>query len=233
MSKLFLSRVLHELRPKSAFATFVVCLAVLGCSAPKTVVKEDPYPALPSSALDARYFHSPVGDVAGHYPAGWLLVNLENLPDFSNVLFVYTDPARTDALVLSEIPGTAELRRSVERDGLVAIAQQSFLLKSQKTAGKTKMTGEPQLFTEKNKIFASYEYTSVDSGGGPALINRAVVFTTGVRFYELAMIELLPSGESLEVRKSENFRLLQSVIGELEGAAELKQIVTKPGEAAQ
>jgi hypothetical protein len=199
-------------------------MSLLSCGPSKTIVKDSGIQPLPPSSLDAHFFHSPVGDLAGHYPNGWLLVNMENLPDFSNVLFVYSDPARENALVLSEIPGTAELRRNVERDGLTAIAQASFLLKSEKTHGKVSMIREPELFTQANKLFASYEYSSADSGTGGQLQDRAVVFTTGIRFYELAMVELLPDKKQADDRKTENFRLLQSVIGALDGPAEIRKL---------
>jgi hypothetical protein len=89
------------------------------------------------------------------------------------------------------------------------------------------------LFAVNNKLFAGYEYSAPDSTGSFELDHRAVVFTTGVRFYELTMVELASSNAPPELRKSENFRLLQSVIGALEGAAEIKKMEMRPEEPVQ
>jgi len=214
------------------FTFAILAVVVSSCGPSKPPVKELEYPPLSTSALDPRYFHSAVGDLAGHFPNGWLLVNMENLPDFSNVIFVYTDPARENALILSEIPGTAELRRNVERDGLPAIAQASFQLKLQKTTGKVEMTKQPEVFSLQSKLFSTYEYTSSDSSSGVTLQDRAADFTTGIRFYELAIVELRPNEVAQDTRKTENFRLLQTVLGGLEGVAEIRKLDSKAVEAA-
>ncbi len=222
-----------RLMPRSPlFSLFWILplLLLASCAAKIPVVKPSPYPPYGPEALDPLFFHSPVGDIAGHYPLGWLLVNTEALPEFQNVLFLYTDRGRTNGLVLSEIPGSAELRRNVERDGLLAIAQASLAFKEQKQS-KVKLTKEAELFSLNNRLFAGYEYTSPDSTGSVELDHRTVVFTTGVRFYELSMVELATNGVQPDARKMENFRLLQSVIGGLEGAAELKKMEMRSEEA--
>src|SRR5687768_7212955 len=76
-------------------------------------VKRPPYEAIPN-ALSEEYFHSPTGDIVGHFPKGWLQVNVENDPELDQILFIYTDAARANGLVLTELPGSAELRRLVE-----------------------------------------------------------------------------------------------------------------------
>jgi hypothetical protein len=219
---------------RTLFILVLACsmFALDSCGSSKPIIKNSQYEALGPGALDTHFFHSPVGDIAGHYPAGWLLVNTEVLPEFQNLLFLYTDRTRTNGLVLSEIPGSAELRRNVERDGLLAIAQASIDLKTQKPSSKVKLTRAPELFAVKNKLFAGYEYTAPDSTGKAELNHRAVVFTTGVRFYELTLVELAPNGVQTDQRKTENFRLLQSVIGALEGVVELKKMEMRTEEAA-
>jgi hypothetical protein len=221
--------------PRKTLFSLVVLMplvALTACGPSKPVVKPLLYQAYGPEALDSHFFHSNVGDIAGHYPNGWLQVNIEALPEFQNVLFLYTDRTRTNGLVLSEIPGSAELRRNVERDGLLAIAQASFSIKTLRQP-KVKLARESELFAVNNKLFAGYEYSAPDSTGSFELDHRAVVFTTGVRFYELTMVELASSNVPPELRKSENFRLLQSVIGALEGAAEIKKMEMRPEEPVQ
>jgi hypothetical protein len=199
-----------------------LCLAFLvsGCSlfysTPK-VEKKRPIYEMSSSPLDEEYFHSPSGDVAGHIPSGWLQVNTEKIPELENILDVYTDPDRAFALVLTEIPGTAELRRAIALKGILALSQESFALK-QKKHPLIVMSRQPEAFTVDSMLFANYEYIQPSDKG--ALHNRVVCFSTGVRFYELAMVELHPLNDAN--RYSENFRLLQSVIAGLEGVAALK-----------
>jgi hypothetical protein len=199
---------------------FLAFLFFVGCSlfysAPK-VEKKKPIYEMSSSQLDEEYFHSPTGDIAGHIPKGWLQVNTENIPELENILGVYTDPDRSRAMVLMEIPGTADLRRMVERDGILALAEESFHIKSKKHPDIS-LSREPMAFTIDSMLFANYEY-SQNLGLG-VLHNRVVAFSAGVRFYELAMIELRPANDPNQY--SENFRLLQSVIAGLEGVAMVK-----------
>lgn len=200
----------------------VVCLAIsgslAGCQLFSPKVKVDsrtaPY-ELSSRALSEEYFHSPSGDIVGKYPEGWLQVNVENDPELDQVLFMYTDPLRANGLVLTELPGSAELRRLVERDGLVALSEESFKRKSARSKSQLMISRQAEIFTVNGNLFASYEYKARDANGNDR-VHRAVVFTTGVRFYELSMVQLQTQASGTEV---ENFRLLQSVIGVLEGVA--------------
>jgi hypothetical protein len=210
------------LRMRSLVSALFFLIFAAGCglfgSATKPTLPTTPYPALPD-ALDEEYLHSPSGDIAAHYPKGWLHVDISTIP-MQNVLEVYTDPARERALVLMEIPGTAEFRRSVERDGMTALADQSFATKSAKVPGKVTITHPTAIYTVRNKLFASYEYGDVTSDTNHRRENRVVLFTTGAKFYELGLIELtMPSGASAH---TQNFRLLESVIASLEGAAEVR-----------
>ncbi len=189
---------------------------VEGCSlfysTPVKLVEEKPfYDPLPG-ALSDDYFHSPVGDLAGHYPSGWLLTNIEHISELENVGFVYTDSLRSWAITLMEIPGSADLRRRYEKDGLLAAAEESVNLHRQKVEG-FRLTRNPEVFLQAKRQFANYEI--VRGSAEMPLHSRYVIFTTGVRFYELAMIQLR------ETKPAEgylaNYRLLQSVIGSLEG----------------
>src|SRR5665213_2707619 len=54
-----------------------------------------------AGALDESYLHSPSGDIAAHYPSGWLQVDISTIP-LANVEEVYTDHERRRALVLAE-----------------------------------------------------------------------------------------------------------------------------------
>jgi hypothetical protein len=187
-----------------------------GCSlfypAPVKLVDEKQYYDPLVGKLSDDYFHSPVGDLAGHYPAGWLQANIEHIPSLENIGFVYADSIHSWALTLMEVPGSADLRRRYEKDGLLAAAEESMNLHKARIDG-FKLTRNPELFRQSKREFANYEITR-NSSAGP-LHSRYVVFTTGVRFYELAMVQLLetkPSEAYLE-----NYQLLQSVIGSLEG----------------
>jgi len=195
-------------------------LFLSGCSlfysTPKVEKKKALY-EMSVTPLDEEYFHSPPGDIAGHIPKGWLQVNTESIPELENILGVYTDPDRSRAMVLMEIPGTADLRRQVERDGILALAEESFQSKLKKHSTLT-MTRQAEAFTVDSMLFVNYEYTQDVRGG--ILHNRVVAFSAGVRFYELAMVELRPSSDLNQYL--ENFRILQSVIAALEGVAAVR-----------
>jgi hypothetical protein len=198
-----------------------------GCGIFGTTVKPTPvtppYSTL-TDALDEDYLHSPTGDIAAHYPKGWLHVDIQAIP-MANVEEVYTDPERQWALVLAEIPATAEFRRSVARDGMMALADQSFAAKSAKAFGLV-ITRAAEIYSENGKIFASYDYaesgtdTNDRSSSLHRIENREVLFTTGSKFYELGMIELDAPESPAETLQ--NFRLLESVTASLEGVAEIR-----------
>ena len=198
----------------------ILAVIASGCGlfskAEKPVV-QNPYTVIPG-ALGEDYFHSPSGDIAGRYPREWLQVDIRTIP-MQNVLEVYTDEDRERALVLSEIPATAEFRRSVERDGMAALADESFASKSDKQPGKLVITRPDQIYTENGKLVASYEYAESQSDSLHRKENRVVLFTTGSKFYELAVIELEYPVDSNQ--HTQNFRLLESVVASLEGVAEV------------
>jgi hypothetical protein len=208
-------------------AFFILVLAgVSGCGmfgkAERQALPVPPYAPV-AGALDESYLHSPSGDIAAHYPSGWLLVDTHTIP-LANVEDVYTDPQRRRALVLAELPSTAEFRRSVERDGMVALADQSFAAKSANSPGKLTITHPTDLYTENGKVFASYEYAELGPDSVRQEENRVVLFTTGAKFYELGMIELTPPANPSE--SVQNFRLLESVTASLQGVAELRADTT-------
>jgi hypothetical protein len=187
-------------------------------NAVKTVPVAPPYLPL-SRALDEDYLHSPTGDIAAHYPKGWLHVDIQTIP-MTNVEEVYTNPERSWALVLAEIPATAEFRRSVARDGMMALADESIAGKSTKAPDKLMITRPAEVYSENGKLFASYDYAEAGSDSLHRIENREVLFTTGSKFYELGMVELeAPESPSEAVQ---NFRLLESVTASLEGVAEIR-----------
>ena len=207
--------------------TLLLFLAVLlgGCSlfysAPKPIESKPLYEPLPD-AIDREYFQSPTGDLLGRYPKDWLQVNTEEIPELENILEVYTDAERSRAFVLTEIPGTAELRRRVERDGIAAVAEESLKMRMAKIPTLI-VTREPTARLDHNVLYSSYEYETraID---GATLHHRVACVGTGVRFYELALVELhaMPSREPIE-----NFRLLQAVIAGLEGTASVGSSVSR------
>ena len=210
---------------RSSILFLIICL-VSGCSLfsppPKPTPAGPPYAPIPD-ALSDEYLHSPSGDVAAHYPKDWLLVDIHSIP-MQNVEEVYTDHDRRWALVLSELPATAEFRRSVARDGMAALAEQSFNTKSAKTDDKLTITRPAQIYTENGKLFSSYEYSEAGTDSTNRIVNREVLFTTGSKFYELGMIALEPPKSPDE--QVQNFRLLESVTASLEGVAEIQQDTT-------
>jgi hypothetical protein len=182
-------------------------------------VKASPYMPI-AGVLDEEYLHSPSGDIAAHYPKGWLHVDIRTIP-MQNVQEVYTDQERSRALVLAEIPATAEFRRNLERDGIAAIADQSFASKSAKLPGKLVITHPTELYSVNGKLVASYQYGDAGVDSTQRKENRIVLFTTGAKFYELGMIELeKPQSLSDHIQ---NFRILESVVASLEGVAEVRQ----------
>ena len=213
-----------------ALGTWAIGFASLGIfagcgifgKAERQVLPVPPYAPIPS-ALEESYLHSPSGDIAAHYPKGWLLTDIRTIP-MANVEEVYTDRERRRALVLAELPETAEFRRSVERDGMVALADQSFATKSSNVPGKLTITRPTDLYTENGKVFASYEYAELGPDSVRQEENRVVLFTTGAKFYELGMIELAPPENPAE--HVQNFRLLESVTASLQGVAEIQRDTT-------
>ncbi len=252
------------LRTHHSIPLLLLVACCSGCAlfgkAEKEARPTTPYQPL-VNALDEEYLHSPAGDVAVRYPNGWLHVDISTIP-MQNVLEVYTDPERARALVLAELPATAELRRSVERDGMAALVNQSYQMKSAKLSGRLEITRPAEIYTVNGKLFVSYEYgldwdntreiqkpeikDSNGLGSKPYTVligssgyrvydsaelgphshfhrkeNRVALFTTGAKFYELALIELTaPTRPSDHIL---NFRLLESVVASVEGAAEVNE----------
>jgi hypothetical protein len=206
---------------RSCFCLLAVVF-LAGCGLFGTAGREasptTPYPALPD-ALDESYMHSPSGDIAARYPTGWLHVDIHTIP-MENVLEVYTDQARERAVVLAEIPATAEFRRMVERDGMNALSEESFRRKSAKAPHELMITRPSMLYTVKGKLFVSYDYADMFVDSTKRREHSVVLFTTGARFYELSIIELVPPQDAGQ--HIQNFRLLQSVVASLEGAAEVR-----------
>jgi hypothetical protein len=178
-----------------------------------------PYPPL-AGVLDEDYLHSPSGDIAGQFPKGWLQVDIQTIP-MNNVEEVYTDPERHWALVLAEIPSTAEFRRNVARDGMLALPDQSFAAKYAKSPGNLILTRPAEVYSENGKLFASYNYAETGTDSLHRIENREVLFTTGSKFYELGMIEI-DTTLSSQSERVQNFRLLESVTASLEGVAEIR-----------
>lgn len=203
------------IRFKSQFAIVALLALLSGCSLfytkPEVVVVRPPYEPIPN-ALDREFFRSETGDLIGHYPTDWLQVNLENNPELEDITEVYTDEKRANALVLEEIPGGAELRRKVERDGLIAVAEESIQLRVKKNR-TFQVTKQPEKFETDGIEYSGYEYTTSAQGG--TLKHRVICVSTGVRYYELAMLQLRLNNDNIGYL--ENFRLLQSVIASLEG----------------
>jgi hypothetical protein len=192
-----------------------------GCGMFGKAVK--PVPIVPpyqpfANALDEDYLHSPTGDIAAHFPKEWLQVDIQSIP-MANVEEVYTDPERSWALVLAEIPSTAEFRRSVARDGMAALADQSFAAKSAKVPNLF-ITRPAEIYSENGKLLASYDYAEVGNDSLHRIENREVLFTTGSKFYELGMINLGNPANPAET--VQNFRLLESVTASLEGVAAIR-----------
>ncbi|MEI8135368.1 MAG: hypothetical protein WCH46_09925, partial [bacterium] len=127
---------------------------------------------------------------------------------------------RAFSLALTEIAGTAELRRNIGLNGMEALAQESFAIKSRKHPD-LKMSRQPQIFMIDSMLFVNYEFVRTGKTEGRILNSRVVVFASGTKYYELAMVQLHETTD-LE-RYSENFRLLQSVIAGLEGVATVKE----------
>jgi hypothetical protein len=210
-------------RYRSHYALFALLAVLSGCSLfyskPEPKIIKPPYEPIPN-ALDREYFRSETGDLIGHYPKDWLQVNLENNPELEDITELYTDEKRANGLVLREIPGGAELRRKVERDGLIAICEESIQLKVKK--GKPfQVTKQPEKFETDGIEYSGYEYTTSDHGTNTALKHRVICVSTGVRYYELGMLQLRPNPDNMGYL--ENFRLLQSVIASLEGTTRVIQ----------
>jgi hypothetical protein len=122
--------------------------------------------------------------------------------------------------VLAEIPATAEFRRMVERDGMNALAEESFRRKSAKSPKELMIMRPSMLYTVSGKLFVSYDYGEMFVDSTKRREHSVVLFTTGARFYELSMVELVPPPAMAQ--HVQNFRLLQSVVASLEGAAEVR-----------
>lgn len=196
------------------YFSLALLLAASGCSLfyPSVkLIEEKPFYEY-GGQLEDDYFHSPVGDLAGRYPKGWLQANIEHIQDLENVGFVYTNIDRNWAMILQEIPGSADLRRRYELQGLLAIAEESINLHRTKN-NNFSISRAPELFKQSRMRFANYEI--VRGYADTATWSRYVVFTTGIRYYELGMIQLRPVGPPNPYL--ENYRLLQSVISSLEG----------------
>ncbi len=205
---------------KSLYILVLLALLVFGegCSlfysTPK-LIREKPFYELLPASLEDDYFHSqtlPTPDLAGKYPKGWLQVNLEHIAALENNIFTYTNPERSWAMTLVEIPRSADLMMRYEKRGLLALAEESINTRRQKI-NNFAITRAPETFTQYGMHFANYE---ISRGSGDSIAyGRYVVFSTGIRYYELSMVQL--RGTSNTMINIENYRLLQSVISSLEG----------------
>ena len=212
------------IRSLSTFFLVSAAIFISGCSLfyskPEVKIVKPPYEAM-ANALDIEYFRTPTGDLIGHYPKDWLLVNTDSVAALENIAAIYTNAERQSAFVVTEIPGTADLRRKVERDGLIAVADESLLLKKKKNPTLS-VVKQPEVFVTEGIQYGNYEYqTSAD--GSDILTHRMVCVSTGIRFYELGIVELHRSSDKM--RYKENFRLLQSVIHALEGTVPVRAMM--------
>ncbi len=199
----------------------IVSLLISGCSIfyskPEPKIVKPPYELMPN-ALDNDFFRTQTGDLVGHYPKNWLQINTEKVPELENISLVYTDVDRQRAFVVTEIPGNADLRRKVDRDGIIAVAEESLQQKTKKLPTLIVLK-QPEVLVSDGIRFSNYEYQTAINN--ETLRHRVICIATSVRYYEIAMVELHPSPDKM--RYVENFRILQSVIPALEGVVPVGQ----------
>jgi len=147
-------------------------------------------------------------DVQIRVPKGWFATTDESNAPNLLVWLVREDYGAT--MAISEIKAEASTRKQLEQQGLEALAEVSFALKSERAKGKTDLVTKPREFKVDDRKFCSYEYTTDKR----KTIVRVVVFDTGKHFYDFAVVPSEKEGVKIDPKSL--FIIQQSVLNSMQ-----------------
>lgn len=164
------------------------------------------YRYAPSADMSATVVQTAVGDVVARCPNGWMeTMDLKNAPQI--VLWLVKEDYSA-SISFTPIAMDPALYTTLKKDGLRSVAKVSLNLKKDYAQDSLKVIQETEYFRLNNRDFAAYEY----SAGGSDVV-RVVVFDTGSRFMECAVLPATSPRGAEEIHR--DFVVQQSVLASM------------------
>lgn len=181
---------------------FLVFLSFSSCLVVKEEEYEDvtptitlsPKPEIESSDQLVRSFS---GDMISFLPKDWYFVDLEDKVS-SEIFAVGVNPDYTLSAVYSSIRKNSQIKKTVEKEGLLGLARLSMARRQRKTGGAASLYGKYTPINIGTNKFVTYEYTV---SGSPLTAQVAVFISSLDNFYEFALIPMEFSGKQLPKQK--------------------------------
>ena len=139
------------------------------------------YRYAPTSDMGSALVQTAAGDVVVRCPKGWIeTMDLKNAPQIALWLVKEDYSASISFTPIAMDPA---LYATLKKDGLRSVAKVSLNLKKGYSQDSLRVIQETEYFRLNTRDFAAYEY----SAGGTDVV-RVVVFDTGSRFMECAVL---------------------------------------------
>jgi len=149
------------------------------------------------------------GEVTLNIPQGWFATSDEKSAPHLLIWLISNDYNAT--ITLTEMKASPEVHARLKENGLTALAMVSLDLRKAKATGMFEIVSPPQQFAANGHTFCGYEYTTDNR----KTINRIIVFDTGKRYYELALVPLPKEGVDKKLDAKGLFIIQQSVLSTL------------------
>ena len=205
----FVARFTHIVRATSPIITlaFVFAACSGGGAVEETVVNTVQYRYAPTAEMSAVTASTALGDITVRAPSGWVeTMDQKNAPHIA-LWLVKEDYSAS--ISFSPLQMDPVLYSSLKKTGLRSIAKVSLSMKKDNAHDTVTVTHETEYFRMNDHDFAAYEYT-VDGG---KTVLRIVVFDTGTRFMECA---LLPATAPISGKEAlRYFETQQSVLASM------------------
>jgi hypothetical protein len=196
-----------------AFSLFIT-LVLGGClwvKAPeqKPPTEDQSLSPLPELVMGEEPVRTPEGDMIALLPEGWLLLDAKDQVS-SDIVAVAVNPEYTLSAVFSLIPAAASTQESLDQEGLLGLARNSFNKHARKTAGTAKLLGTYAVAEYGVRQFGTYEFSTAGS-----LRTRCAVFTSTLGHnYEFALVPMNVAGRDVppDVVQQQAFRSILATI---------------------
>lgn len=178
-----------DLRPLCDFAMLLALIATMtGCSgAPAPLEKRHAdlnYRYLPSSDLSSQTISPVSKDFSIRIPNHWIeMIDDNNAP---NLILWIMKQDYSASISFSPVVMDPALYKALLRDGLKSVANVSLSMKKDRVKSAFQLIVPMEKFSFQEKEFYAYEY----SHDGGKTITRVVVFDSGQRFIECAMLPM-------------------------------------------
>ena len=177
------------LKPLYDFAMLLVLIAtMIGCSGapapPDKRLTEPNYRYLPSGDLSSQTISTVAKDFSVRIPNHWIeMIDDKNAP---NLLLWIMKEDYSASISFSPVVMDPALYKALLRDGLKSVANVSLSMKKDRVKNAFQLIVPMEKFSIQEKEFYAYEY----SHDGGKTITRVVVFDSGQRFIECAMLPM-------------------------------------------